>query len=333
MFAYTVQKNLNLNQVEFKKITTTKPQPEDYDLLIEVKAVSVNPVDYKIAANIKNNETDKVLGWDAAGIVVGKGKAVKNYNLGDEVYYAGDLTRPGTNAQYHLVDERIVGRKPQNLSFKEAAAIPLTGITAYEALFEHLTLEKAAGKTILLIGAAGGVGSIAIQLLKNLTQTKVIATASRKESMEWVKSLGADIIIDHNKNFLAELQKHDIHSVDYIFCINGIEQHFDKIVEAIRPFGKICAIDDPAEKLDMLKLKWKSVSFSWEFMFTHSMFKTYNMQSQGQLLNKISQLIEQGKLKTTIGLDLGIISEKQLELAHTHLQSGKTLGKIVLEMH
>lgn len=332
MFAYTAHKNPNINKIQFKKIELTTPEPTDHDLLVEVKAISVNPVDYKIAESTNSEETNKILGWDAAGIIVGKGKSVKNFNIGDHVYYAGDITRPGTNSQYHLVDERIVGLKPKTLTFKEAAAIPLTAITAYEALFEHFALDKSNGKKILLIGAAGGVGSIAIQLLKNLTNSKIIATASRKESMAWVKSLGADVVINHNNNFLDELHKFDIQSVDNIFCINGLEQHFDKMVDAIKPFGKICAIDDPKEKLDMMKLKWKSVSFSWEFMFTHSMLQSDNMSSQGKLLNKVAQLIDQGKIKTTIGLDLGVISESHLELAHKQLQSGKTIGKIVLDM-
>lgn len=335
MFAYAPYKSNKTTNTLFRKIEVPIPNPQDHDLLIEIKAISVNPVDFKIAASCDDNPANRILGWDASGIVVAKGKLAHNFQLGDEVFYAGALNRQGSNAQYQLVDERIVAKKPKNLSFNEAAAIPLTAITAYEALFNQLNLDQITTNSrekILLIGAAGGVGSIAIQLLKKLSNAIVIATASRPESMNWVKSLGADIIINHSNNLVQELAAHDIKAVDKVFCINGLDEHFINLAAITKPFGKICAIDDPKEKLDMLQLKWKSISFCWEFMFTHSMFQTENMQSQGNILHVVSNMLEAGSIKSTLANDLGKMSSENLAKAHALSESRKTLGKIVLSV-
>ncbi|MBX9837982.1 MAG: zinc-binding alcohol dehydrogenase family protein [Silvanigrellaceae bacterium] len=334
MYAFKAFYSENKNQILFKKTEENSPKLNPKDLLVKIEAVGLNPVDYKVASGLLNKPNElKTLGWDASGIIVELGTEVKNFKIGDHVYYAGAIDRPGSNSQYQVVDERIVGQKPKSLTFKEAAALPLTAITAYEALFTQLQISKNISdkpKKVLLGGAAGGVGSIAIQLLKSLTSSIVIATASRIESENWVKSLGADYVINHNKDFLTELNRIGLSDVDYIFCINGLESHFINMANSIKTFGKIVTIDDPVNPLDMMLLKMKSVSFSWEFMFTHSLYQTEDMISQHKLLNEISQLVDLNKIKSTIGLDLGIMTEVSLEKSHELLKTQKTIGKIVL---
>ncbi|WGL59688.1 zinc-binding alcohol dehydrogenase family protein [Pigmentibacter sp. JX0631] len=333
MFAFRPFYNPSTEKIQFSKVELPMPDLKDQDILVKVAAISVNPADYKIALWKKDMPEQNIIGWDVAGVVENVGKNVKNFKVGDKVFYAGALNRQGANAEYHVVDERIVGYMPQSLSFKEAAAVPLTSLTAFEALFEQLKISEDKStkpKKILLIGAAGGVGSMAIQLLKKLTNCIVIATASRSESIAWVKSLGADFTIDHTKNFLPQLTALGINEVDYSFFINGTEQYFDQISDNMKPFGKIVAIDDPENKFDLMKLKGKSLTFSWELMFTHSLYETEDMIKQHHILNKISQLIDTKTIKTTIANDLGTISEETLEQSHDLLKTGKTIGKIVL---
>jgi zinc-binding alcohol dehydrogenase family protein len=304
------------------------------DLLVEVKAISVNPVDTKIRRNVPPAEGElKVIGWDAAGIVKAVGPDVTLFKPGDEVWYAGALTRPGTNSELHLVDERIVGHKPRKLDFVEAAALPLTAITAWELLFDRLQVPRDKGengKSILVTGAAGGVGSILVQLARQLTGLTIIATASRPETAEWVRTLGAHHVLDHSKPLNEEIKRAGLPPVDYIASLNQTDSHFAALADLIAPQGKLALIDDP-EQLDVRLLKRKSVSLHWEFMFTRSMFETADMQKQHALLNDVSQLVDSGVLKTTVGERYGKINAANLMRAHALIESNRARGKIVLE--
>lgn len=313
-------------------------KPAGHDLLVRIKAISVNPVDTKIRSPKNKVETDpKILGWDASGIVEDIGDDVTLFKKGDEVYYAGSIIRPGSNSEYQLVDERIVGKKPGSLSFEEAAALPLTTITAWEAMFEQMGISandknENEGKSILIIGAAGGVGSIAIQLAKKLAGLTVIATASRNETETWCRELGADYIINHHHNFGDELKKTGREEVDYIFCLHSTASHFANTAELLKPFGKFCTIVsiEQGEVLDMNLLKNKSASFAWEFMFTKSTYQTPDMRSQHELLTRVADLIDQGELRTTMKENYGMMNAENLRKAHAQLESGTTIGKIVL---
>ncbi|MFN0118302.1 MAG: zinc-binding alcohol dehydrogenase family protein [Elusimicrobiota bacterium] len=310
------------------------PTPLESDLLVEIKAVSVNPVDTKVRQRyIPKIDEMKVLGWDAAGVVKSTGPDCTLFKPGDEVWYAGALGRSGTNAQLHLVDERIVGKKPKSLSFAQAAALPLTSITAWEILFDRfqLQLEKQqVDKSILIIGAGGGVGSILIQLARQLTGLHIIATASRPETKKWVEELGAHQVVDY-RGFLAQNIKNlNAPPVHYVASLTETHSHFNAISELIAPQGKLCLIDDP-EQLEINKLKQKSISLHWEFMFTKSLFNTSDLISQHHLLNQISDLVDQGKIKTTLKQNLGKINAENLKRAHAILESGQSTGKIVLE--
>ncbi|MFD1773611.1 zinc-binding alcohol dehydrogenase family protein [Paenibacillus rhizophilus] len=312
-----------------------KPVPAGRDLLVKVNAISVNPVDVKVRApKAKTESSPKVLGWDVAGIVEHAGPDCTLFQPGDEVYYAGAIDRPGGNSEYHLVDERIVGQKPASLDFAEAAALPLTTITAWEGLFDRLGIsmskEDNAGKTLLIIGAAGGVGSIAIQLAKYAGLT-VIGTASRSESSEWAKSLGADHIISHYEPFLAQMNAAGISHADYILCLNATVQHWGHMAEAIAPQGKICSIVETDEPLDLDLLKNKSAAFVWEFMFTRSLYQTADMVKQHELLNETARLIDSGVIRTTLTDKLEPINAANLRKAHAMVETGRTVGKIVLE--
>ncbi|MBB3118605.1 zinc-binding alcohol dehydrogenase family protein [Pseudoduganella violacea] len=304
------------------------------DLLVEVKAISVNPVDTKIRRNVAPPAGElKVLGWDAVGIVKAVGPEASLFRPGDEVWYAGALNRPGANSELHLVDERIAGHKPRKLSFAQAAALPLTAITAWELLFERLEASRdrsLSGKSLLITGAAGGVGSILVQLARQLTGLTVIGTASRPESAAWVKELGAHHVLDHSKPLQEEFQRLGLPPVDYVASLNQSDTHFPALAELIAPQGKLALIDDP-EQLDVRLLKRKSVSLHWEFMFTRSLFVTDDMQKQHQLLNDVAQLIDSGVLKTTLGEHFGPINAANLKRAHTLLESQRATGKIVLE--
>ncbi|EAZ86959.1 zinc-binding alcohol dehydrogenase family protein [Lysinibacillus fusiformis] len=312
-----------------------KPSVKDRDLLIKVKAVSVNPVDYKVRTpKEKFEDTPKILGWDVAGIVVESGPLCTLFKPGDEVYYAGDITRQGCNGEFHLVDERIVGHKPKSLNFAESAALPLTSITAYEAIFDRMKVSSLSNenknKTILIIGAAGGVGSIAIQLAKWAGLT-VIGTASRQESRVWATDLGADYVINHYEEFIPQLKIIGFEAVDYILCLNSTQEYWANMAEAIAPQGTICSIVETDEPINLTLLKNKSVTFVWEFMFTRSMYQTEDMNEQHKLLNRIAILVDSNILKTTISEILYPINADNLRKAHAILENGKTIGKIVLE--
>jgi len=310
------------------------PQAQGRDLLVAVKAISVNPVDVKIRANAPPAEgAAKVIGWDAAGVVQAVGPDVTMFKPGDEVWYAGDLTRPGTNSELHLVDERIVGHKPRTLDFAQAAALPLTAITAWELLFERLQVSRdkgVTGKSLLVIGAAGGVGSILVQLARQLTGLTVIGTASREDTAEWVRELGAHHVIDHSKPLNEEIARLGLPPVTYVAALNQTDHHWPAIAELVAPQGKVALIDDPAA-IDVRVLKRKSVSLHWEFMFTRSMFETDDMAQQHQLLDDVAQLVDTGVIKTTLGERYGAINAANLKRAHALIESNRAKGKIVLE--
>jgi zinc-binding alcohol dehydrogenase family protein len=309
-----------------------RPSPEPNDLLVEVRAVSVNPVDFKVRNNRPPPEGDPtILGWDAAGVVVETGSAVTQFKAGDEVFYVGEFTRPGTNAEFQLVDERLVGKKPSSIGFADASALPLTSITAWEILFDSYGLNEGEGEgeSILVVGGAGGVGSILIQLAKQLTGLTVIATASRPETEAWVKKMGADHVVNH-KNPLNEEVKALGLTPKYVAALTGTDVHFESIVELIKPRGHIAMIDDPPN-LNIGAIKLKALSFSWEFMFARSMFKTDDMVAQSNLLNRVSELVDQGKLVTTANKHVGEINADNLRSALEAQQSGATIGKMVLE--
>ena len=344
MKAVGYTKSLPINEAEsLTDIELPIPVATGRDLLVRVQAIAVNPVDYKIRQNVSAEKGEfKVIGWDAVGEVVATGESVTKFKPGEIVYYAGDLNRQGSNAEYQRVDERIVGTKPKSLSNAEAAALPLTAITAWELLFEHLAVkQQSSGSTeksnevILVVGAAGGVGSILLQIAKAITGATIIATASRENSKKWVKKLGADYVIDHTKPLLEQInaliKDEGIGQVSHIASLNSTASYFDNYIELLAPFGKIAMIDDPSQPLDVMKLKPKSQSLHIEFMFARSMFQTNDMDEQGCLLNRISSLIDQGYIQTTVGKNLGVINAANLKTAHAELESGRSIGKIVLE--
>ncbi|MGZ0656322.1 zinc-binding alcohol dehydrogenase family protein [Coraliomargarita sp. W4R53] len=314
--------------VEFE---ATKPELRPHDLLVEVRGISVNPVDVKVRELMAPDNGTKTLGYDAAGVVREVGSEVSLFKVGDEVFYAGDITRPGTNSKLHAVDERIVGKKPSSLGFAEAAGFPLTSITAWELLFESLGIKEGAGhgESLLIIGGAGGVGSILIQLAKKLTGLTVIATASRPDTVEWVKKMGADHVINHRESLVEQLKALDLEP-RYVASLNGTEEHMPAIVELIKPRGRIALIDDP-KTLDANVLKPKSLSLRWEFMFARSMFQTDDIQQQHELLNRVSALIDDGTLISTVTNNLGTLSVETLIEAHTQQESGRVIGKNVLD--
>ncbi len=311
-----------------------KPVAKGRDLLVQVEAISVNPVDYKIRNRASADEgTWKVLGWDAVGTVVETGEAVQNFKTGDKVWYAGSLIRQGANSEYHLVDEHIVGQAPVSLAKSEAAALPLTSITAWEMLFDRLDVRKpvpGAANAVLIVGGAGGVGSIAIQLVRALTDLTVIATASRPETQEWVKQFGAHHVINHSKPLAEQVEALGIGAPAFVFSTTQTLDHLSEIVELIAPQGRFGLIDDP-DKLDIMPFKRKSVSVHWELMFTRPIFETADMDEQGKLLNEVARLIDAGKIKTTVTDVLSPINATNLKAAHAVLESGKAKGKIVLE--
>lgn len=308
-----------------------QPTPGPRDLLVEVRAVSVNPVDTKVRAGTFTKEP-KILGWDAAGIVRAVGAEVTLFQPGDEVFYAGSIARTGSYSELHLADERIVGHKPRSLGAADAAALPLTSITAWELLFDRLGVVEGAGedKYLLITGAAGGVGSMLVQLARQLTRLTVIGTASRPETADWVKQLGAHHVIDHRQPLLAQLQAIGIAEVDYVASLTHTEQHFLQLIEVLKPQGRLGVIDDPAS-LDVMPLKRKSLSLHWELMFTRSLYETADMIEQHHLLNRVSDLLDLGVLQTTVGEHFGAINAANMRRAHALIESGKARGKIVLE--
>ncbi|HIE5793706.1 TPA: zinc-binding alcohol dehydrogenase family protein [Klebsiella aerogenes] len=320
------------NNIPFlRDIDLPDPQAQGHDLLVEVKAISVNPVDTKVRAGF-NADTPRVLGWDAVGVVKAVGDAVTLFTPGDEVWYAGALGRPGSNSELQLVDERIVALKPRSLENASAAALPLTAITAWELLFHRLGVQEGGngGDTLLIVGAAGGVGSILTQLASKLTNMTVIGTASRPESQKWVREAGAHHVIDHSKPLSEGLAKIGIHAVTHVASLTNTDQHFNELIAALAPQGKLALIDDP-ESLDVVPLKAKSISLHWEFMFTRSMFETDDMIAQHQLLTRVAALIDDNTLRTTLGEHYGTINAANLQKAHAKLETGRSVGKIVLE--
>lgn len=320
-------------------IELPEPVANGHDLLVKIKAIAVNPVDYKIRQRTAPEDGSyKVIGWDAVGEVVDVGESVTQFEPGETVYYAGDLTRQGCNAEYQLVDERIVGHKPKSLTDADAAALPLTTITAWELLFEHLGIRQQrpdsreqTDEVILVVGAAGGVGSILIQLAKAISGATIIATASRKSSSDWVRKLGADHVVDHSKLLQPQIEALGISAVTHIASLNGTGAYFNTYPELLVPFGKICMIDDPGTPLDVMQLKLKSQSLHIEFMFARSMFNAPDMDEQGKLLNRLAELVDGGFIQTTSGKNLGTINAENLKAAHAELESGTAIGKIVLE--
>ncbi|NII82559.1 zinc-binding alcohol dehydrogenase family protein [Pedobacter riviphilus] len=319
----------------FIEFETAVPQPSGRDILVKINAISVNPVDYKVRQNSAKDtvlETPKIIGWDATGIVEAVGEAVTFFKPGDAVYYAGDLTRSGSNAEYQLIDERIVGLKPSTLSNAEAAAMPLTALTAWESLYDRIRIneQKDKGKSILIIGGAGGVGSIAIQIAKKVSGLKVITTASRTETKEWCKTMGADVVVNHN-NLVEEVRVAGFKEVDFILDFVDLNSYWDAIVELIKPQGHIVSITGSAAPIALNKLKNKSVTFSWELMYTRSMYQTDDMDEQHHILNKLTELFDNGTLKTTLNTTLKEFTVNNLKEAHRLLESGKTIGKVVIE--
>jgi zinc-binding alcohol dehydrogenase family protein len=314
-------------------ITLPDPVATGHDLLVEVKAVSVNPVDVKVRAGSKPADGEwKVLGWDAAGVVKAVGPDVTLFRPGDRVWYAGSIARAGSNSELQLVDERIVGRMPQSLDYAAAAALPLTSLTAWELLFDRLevpTDERGEGKSLLVIGAAGGVGSILVQLARKLTRLTVVGTASRPQTRDWVRQHGAHHVIDHGRPLAGEFERTGLPAPDYVISLTHTEQHFDQIVEVIAPQGKFGLIDDPAP-IDVRKFKRKAVSLHWELMFTRSLFSTPDMIRQHEILDRVADLIDAGTLRSTANENFGRIDAENLKRAHALLESNRAQGKIVL---
>ena len=312
--------------------TLPDPVPSGHDLLVEVHSVSVNPVDTKIRGGVlPPPAAPKVLGWDASGVVRAVGEKVTLFKPGDRVMYAGSLLRPGTNSELHLVDERIVGPMPTSLSFEEAAALPLTTITAWELLFDRLQVREGKGPMgiLLVIGGAGGVGSILIQLARQLTGLTVVATASRPETREWVRELGAHHVIDHTRPMPEQLRDLGLDEVAYVASLTHTDKHLADIAEMLAPQGKLGLIDDPVS-LDVPILKPKSISMHWELMYTRSMYQTPDMIEQHNILARVAGLIDAGVLRTTLADQFGTINANNLRRAHALIESGKVRGKIVL---
>lgn len=334
MKAIGFKKSLPITEAEsFIEFEIEKPKAEGRNLLVKIAAISVNPVDYKVrqgSAKDKMLDVPKIIGWDAVGIVEEVGSEVSLFKKGDEVYYAGDISKSGCNAEYQLVDERIVGKKPKNLTTAEAAAMPLTVLTAWEILFDRIRInQKDNGKSILIIGGAGGVGSIAIQIAKKIAGLVVIATASRPESAAWCKEQGADFVVDH-RNLVEEVRNAGFEQVDFIVDFVDVNQYWSAMVELIKPQGNIGSISDPAESVNLRQLKGKSVSFHWELMFTRSMFQTEDMSEQHHILNTVADLFDAGTLNSTLNHTLSGFTAEHLKNAHQLLESGKAVGKTVL---
>ncbi len=308
-----------------------QPVPTGRDLLVAVRAVSVNPVDTKVRASRKPAEGQaEVIGWDAAGVVEAVGPEATLFKVGDPVFYAGAIDRPGSNAQFQLVDERIVGKKPASLSFPEAAALPLTAITAWELLFDRLGATKDSAGALLVVGGAGGVGSILIQLARQLTDLTVITTASRPETRDWCLALGAHHVVDHTGDLVSAVKATSAGPVGLVASLTNTTDHFPALVEILAPQGRLGVIDDP-ESLDALPLKWKSISLHWEMMFARSLYQTPDMIEQHRLLDAVADLVDAGRLKTTLTQVLTPINAANLKQAHAAVESGRTRGKIVLE--
>ncbi len=335
MKAITFHNSLPIEDPDsFIELPVDKPRPRPRDLLVEVRAISVNPVDTKIRAGGgpgKPGGELPILGWDAAGIVRETGAEVTGFKPGDEVYYAGAVDRPGSYAEFQCVDERIVGRKPRTVDFAAAAALPLTTITAWEMMFDRLRINRAAEGVLLIVGGAGGVGSIAIQLARQLTRQTIIATASRPETMEWCRNQGSHHVVDHRQPLAAQIKPLAPGGVHHVLALTKTEEHYDQIVEAMAPQSALALIENPARPLELTKLKPKSISLHWEFMFTRSRYQTPDMGEQGRLLNEVADLVDAGRIRSTMQTHLGKITADHLKRAHMLVESSRTIGKIVLE--
>ncbi len=335
MKAIGYRKSLPIADVEsLVDFDTARPEPRGRDIRVAVKAVSVNPVDTKVRKRAAPPEGEtKILGYDAAGVVDAVGPDVTLFKPGDEVFYAGSILRQGTNSEFHLVDERIVGNKPRTLSFTQAAALPLTSITAWELLFDRLGVNPGKSvdpRTLLIVGGAGGVGSILIQLARRLTGLTAVATASRPESQKWCLDLGAHAVVDHARPMKEQIEKLRFPPVALIASLTATDQHYKALAELVAPQGKFGLIDDPAE-FNVAVFKGKAVSVHWESMFTRSSFQTADMIGQHHLLNDVADLIDKGVLRTTLDQTFGAINSANLKRAHALIESGKSRGKIVLE--
>lgn len=326
------------NSESLLDVEVPKPEPRGRDLLVRVRAVSVNPVDVKVRSPKEKTETEpKILGWDAAGVVEGVGEKVSLFKMGDDVYYSGSLNRPGCDSEYHLVDERVAAHKPRSLSFEEAAAMPLTTLTAWEALFDRMGMSphkypEQAERSLLIIGGAGGVGSIAIQIAKQVAGLCVIATASREESEAWCRELGADEVIDHREPLPRELNRIGAGEVDYVLCCNSLEMYVPVLAEVIKPQGKICTIIGAKgnQPININALQGKSATFCFELMFTRPMYQTPDMQAQHDLLAETARLLDEGTLRHTMRENFGPLNAANLRRAHAAIEAGHTIGKLVL---
>jgi len=336
MKAVGFKTSLPINEAEsFILFDKEVPEPKDKELMVKVQAISVNPVDFKIRQNSlkdKVQETPKIIGWDAVGIVESVGENVSLFKKGDKVFYAGDITKDGCNQEYELIDERIVGFAPKKISIEQAAAMPLTSLTAWEILFDRMRLsaEKDKGKSILIIGGAGGVGSVAIQLAKKLLGLTIIATASRPETIEWCKKMGANYVVNH-RNLVEEVKKAGFEAVDFIVDFVDVNQYWEAFVALIKPQGQIASITNAALPVNIQQLKSKSISFHWEFMFTRSTFQTDDMAEQHTILNNIAKLLDDGTLQSTLNTTIEGFSVGHLKDAHRQLESGTTIGKLVIK--
>lgn len=336
MKAVAYQQSLPIDHVESLLDTTLPdPRPGPHDLLVDVKAVSVNPVDTKVRLGAPPAPGEwKVLGWDAAGVVREVGEQVTRWRPGDRVWYAGQIDRAGSNAELQVVDERLVGRMPATLDFAAAAALPLTAITAWELLFDRFGAvpgKSGAGDALLVIGAGGGVGSILVQLARRLTNLTVIGTASRPETQDWVRELGAHHVIDHRQPFAPQLASAGVREVRLVASLTHSDQHYAQAVEVLAPQGRLGLIDDPKQPLDVMALKRKALSLHWEMMFTRSMFGTPDMAAQGRLLDDVAALVDAGLLRSTVQAHFGRIDAANLRRAHALVESGQARGKVVLE--
>jgi zinc-binding alcohol dehydrogenase family protein len=334
MKAIIYRKSLPIEQTDsLIDVELPDPTPGSRDLLVEVRAISVNPADVKIRSSVDPKGQDKVLGWDAAGVVLAIGPEVTRFRVGDEVFYAGAVDRQGANAELHVVDERLVGKKPRLLDFAQAVALPLTTLTAWELLFDRFGApygKPGEGGTLLIVGGAGGVGSMAVQIARRLTPLTVIATASRPETRDWVKSLGAHHVVDHRRSLMEQVRPLAPGGVDYIMSLTHTDTHFKDLAELVAPEGHFGLIDDPETIPNVNLFKTKSAAFHWEWMFTRARHQTRHMARQGQILDEVSELIDAGVLRTTFNQDFGPINAANLKRAHALLESGRSIGKAVL---
>lgn len=317
------------------EIELATPELAAHDVLVKIAAIAVNPVDTKVRLNAPALNQARVLGWDACGEIVAVGSAVSQFSIGQQVYYAGDLNRQGSNAEYQAVDSRLIALAPRSLSAAQAAALPLTSITAYEILFDRLKVARksasatANAKTLLITGAAGGVGSILIQLARQLTDLTIIATASRPQSADWCRELGAHHVINHQHEMLPQLQALGITEVDMVASLTHTGDYLEQLIACLKPQGQLAVIDD-MPVLNAMLLKAKSISLHWEMMFTRSMFNTADMHLQGELLAEVAELVDAGRLRTTLNQVLTPINLANLIAAHSQIEAGRTIGKIVL---